>query len=441
MVNDVIHSPGLRGAQLMLHDIDPARLERAYRLASRLNSAQGSPVRLDWSLDPAEAMTGSDFALISAEVHRWEYWKQDFEVPKRHGATHITGENGGPGAVFHSLRSIRTTLGICADLARYCPGVFLVNLTNPMSRVSLAISRATELRFVGMCHEFGAGVARLARMLRLPKDKIQAKASGINHFTFFTEIRHADTGEDLYPRVRELWSRRFFDYSPGTVAVAKALARVPWVDMAVDQYVTPLVAHMVRTYGLLPCSIDSHIGEYVPDAERLSHWHQTPVRLHEGWSRRIERIVTRYGDGRLPLPLHKLGHSAEEPIPILQALWTGEARQINSVNVPNAGYVPNLPEGAIVEVPAVVDGDGVHPEAMPAICEPLAELMRTQIELQDLVVQSALTGDPAPAFEALRRDPLSPPDEVACRRIFDELWRLQAPDLPFTSPPPQPVGV
>jgi alpha-galactosidase len=97
MVNDVIHSAGLRGAQMMLHDVDPQRLEMAYRLASRMNAAKGSPVRLDWSLDPAEAMTGADFCLISAEVKRWPYWHQDYEVPLRHGATHITGENGGPG--------------------------------------------------------------------------------------------------------------------------------------------------------------------------------------------------------------------------------------------------------------------------------------------------------------------------------------------------------
>jgi hypothetical protein len=184
--------------------------------------------------------------------------------------------------VFHSLRSIKTTLAICEDLTRYCPDAFVVNLTNPMSRVTLAISRATGLRHVGMCHEFDGGMQRLSRLLRIPKSRIRAKASGINHFTFFTEIRYADTGEDLYPRVRELWNRRFFDYPPSVLRVASVAAKVPWVDMLVDQFVTPLVTHMVRTYGVLPCSIDSHIGEYVPDAQRLAHWHQTPVDLHEG---------------------------------------------------------------------------------------------------------------------------------------------------------------
>jgi alpha-galactosidase len=112
-------------------------------------------------------------------------------------------------------------------------------------------------------------------------------------------------------------------------------------------------------------------------------------------------------------------------------MWTDRARALNAVNVPNRGYVPNLPDGAIVEVPATVDGSGITPTVMPPILEPLAEFMRTQIELQELVVQSALTGDPKPAFEALRRDPLSPSDEASCRAIFDELSAAQADVLPF----------
>lgn len=431
MVNDVVHSPGLKGAVLMLHDIDPGRLEMAYKLACRLNAASGSPIRVDFSLDAESAMTGADFCLASAEVGRWMHWKQDYEVPLAHGAIHITGENGGPGAVFHSLRSIKNTLGICADIERYCPDAFLVNLTNPMSRVTLAINRGTSVANVGMCHEFDGGVSRLAAMLRIPKARIAAKASGINHFTFFTEIVDTETGEDLYPRVREMWDRHIFDYSPATTAIAKGLAKVPMVDMAVDQFFTPLVAYMIRTYGLLPTSIDSHIGEYVPFAKEKSHWHPTPVYLHEGFSNRVERLIRKYGNGKTKLPLHRVGHSPEEPMPIIQAIWTGEPRSINAVNVPNQGFVPNLPNGAIVEVPAIVDGDGIHPEAMPPIAEPLAEFMRTQVELQDLVVGAALNHDPEMAFEAVLRDPLSPTSETQCRAMFDELMLLQREALPF----------
>ncbi len=271
----------------------------------------------------------------------------------------------------------------------------------------------------------------IARLLRVPKSKIAAKASGINHFTFFTEIKRSDTDEDLYPRLRRLWQKRFFDFPPPVTAAARQLVKVPWVQMMVEQMYSPLVAHMFREYGLLPCSVDSHIGEYVPFAQEVAGWHPVPVYFHEGVMARVERMVTRYGNGDSHIPMHKAGRSAEEVFPVIGAIWSGEARSINAVNVPNRGYVPNLPEGAIVEVPAVADRNGVAAADVPPIVEPLAEFMRTQIELQELVVNAAIKGDPALAFDALRRDPLSPADEASCRKIFDELMVLQADALPF----------
>ena len=199
MVNDVIHTTRLRGARLVLHDLDAPRLERAHQFATKLNAAAGAPVVLDRTTDPGAALDGADFVLASAEFGRFRHWREDYEIPNRYGARQITGENGGPGAVFHSLRSIANTLGICADIEKYCPQAFLINLTNPMSRVTLAINRATGVRNVGMCHEMPLGVDRLARRLRIDRTHVDAKASGINHFTFFTEFRDTRTGEDLLP--------------------------------------------------------------------------------------------------------------------------------------------------------------------------------------------------------------------------------------------------
>jgi alpha-galactosidase len=431
MVLDAINTRRIRGATMMLHDVSPERLEVARRFAERVNERNGSPITIKASLDPGEALSGADFCLTSAEVGRWQHWIEDYEIPVRHGATQITGENGGPGAVFHSLRSIRTMLDICADIERYSPDAFLINLTNPLSRVALAINTSTTIKNISLCHEFAGGVGRIARLLRIPRSKIVAKASGINHFTFFTEISRSDTGEDLYPRLRRLWQRRFFDYPPPVTATAQQLVKVPWVQIAVEQMYSPLVTHMFREYGLLPCSVDSHIGEYVPFARAVAGWHPVPVYFHQGVMARVEKMVTRYGNGDSHLPMHRAGRSAEEVFPVIGALWSGDTRRLNAVNVPNRGYVPNLPEGAIVEVPAVADGSGVVASDMPAISEPLTEFMRTQIELQDLVVEAAIKGDPALAFEALRRDPLSPADEASCRKIFDELMVAQADSLPF----------
>lgn len=431
MVNDIIHTPALAGSRLMLHDVNEERLLRAYRVAAKLNAANGAPVILDHSTDPAAALDGSDFCLSSAEFGRFRYWRQDYEVPNRHGARQINGENGGPGAVFHSLRSIRNTLGICADIEEHCPDAFLLNLTNPMSRVTLAINRGTRVANVGMCHEGPIGVTRLGQLLRIKPRHIEAKASGINHFTFFTELSDRRTGEDLLPRVRALYAKRFFDFSPRTASVARAMMRSAPLGALAEQFYAPVVAQVIREHGLVPCSVDSHIGEYLPFATDIGTYHPTGVDLFEALDRTAERLASWAADTRVPLPLHRLGHSLEEVIPIIAALWTGVPSRVMAVNVPNRGWIPNVADGAIVEVGATVDGDGIHPDTMPPIAEPVAGHIATQVALQELIVDAALSGDPEPALRAVIEDPVSPPDEAACRALFDELMGLQAAELPF----------
>ena len=431
MVSDVVHTPALRGARMMLHDVDPVRLDRAYRFAVRCNAAAGAPVVIDRTTDAETAYTGADFVISSAEFDRFRHWHEDYEVPLRHGATHAMGENGGPGAVFHSLRSIGNTLSICADVERYSPDAFFVNLTNPMSRVTLAIGRATNLRHVGMCHEMPLGLNRLSRRLRWKRSEIAASASGINHFTFYTEIRNTRTGEDLLPQVREFYRRRFFDYPRRSQRLMRAIDRNVVGGFVVEFNYMPLVAHMVREYGLVPCSVDSHIGEYLPFTREVADFVPAPIEFHEPVMRHLERFATWAATTRMPVPLHRMGRSDEEVMPIIAALWTGEPYRAMAVNVPNDGYLPDVVDGAIVEVGATVDGDGIHPESMPPLGEPLAGWIDTQVKLQDMVVEAALTGDADLAFRALAEDPASPRDEAACRRMFDELCELQADKLPF----------
>jgi len=430
MVNDVIHTPALRGARLVLHDVNEERLLRAYRFAAKLNAANGAPVIVDYSTDAGEALDGAHFCLSSAEFGRFPYWRQDYEIPRRHGATQVNGENGGPGAVFHSLRSITNTLSICADIEKYCPDTFLLNLSNPMSRVTLAINRRTKVRNVGMCHEMPIGVLRIGRMLRVPPSKIRAKASGINHFTFFTEMVDTRTDTDLLPRVKALFTKRFFDDRPVGARLAALSEKRPVFGMLADQLYSPLVAHMVRTYGVVPCSVDSHIGEYLPFAHEIGH---QPA--HVDQFARIDKVVERFtswvATTKVPVPVHRMGHSLEEVIPIVAAMYTGETRRVMAVNVPNHGYLPNVAQGAIVEVGAEVDGDGIHPDTMPPVAEPIATHIATQVALQDLIVEAALTRNRDLALQAVIDDPASPADRSACEAMFNELLDLQAEHLPF----------
>ena len=407
MVHDAIHSPKIAGSELVLHDIDEQKLDSAFAAAERLNTAAGEPVRMTRTTDAETAYKDADFLLLSVELERFWGWKLDYEIPVKYGSTQIMGENGGPGGMFHSLRSIKTVLGICDTAAAICPDAYVLNLTNPMSRVTLAINRATNFRNVGLCHEFSGGIARLMFMLLKPMKKINAKASGINHFTFFYQIDDADTGEDLYPRVR------------------KHIENFPFLH-------PPLVSHICREYGLFATSEDSHIGEYFPGVKDIVGRHMNFRRFHQTDCAIRDQLTKWYGKGLFPpIPIHKLPRSFEQAFPIIEALATGERTYLDAANVPNRGFISNLPDDAIVEVPAWTGDTDLEPETVPPMQDDLAAMMQTQIEIQDLVVRSALEKDPDLAFQAIVMDPLSPPDETQCRRMFDEMMDTQKHLLPF----------
>jgi alpha-galactosidase len=282
-----------------------------------------------------------------------------------------------------------------------------------------------------MCHEMPMGVRRLARRIGMRGHDIEAKASGINHFTFFTEFRDRRTGEDLLPRIRDFYAKSIFDYPPKAVRAAKVIDRSLAGATFLEFNYSPLVVHMVREYGLVPCSVDSHIGEYVPFALDVADWMPRPLDFHEPIMVFLERAASWAATTKAPLPLHLAGHSHEEVIDIIAAMWTDTPTWIMATNVPNEGYLPDVPDGAIVEVGAMVDGAGIHPDTMPPLGEPLAGWVTTQTKLMDLVVESALTANPDLALKAVIEDPCSPPDEAACRAMFDELRTLQAAKLPF----------
>jgi alpha-galactosidase len=407
MTHDVIHSEKLEGSTLVLVDMDEKNLEVARAAACRLNDAMGNPILIEAETDTARGVSGADFVMVSAEIGRWKGWKQDFEIPRKHGSSQIMGENGGPGAVFHSLRSINNVLDICSKIEQNAPDAFVLNLTNPMSRVTLAINKGTKLRNVGLCHEFVGGLLHLSIILLMPPERISAAASGTNHFTWFYKIEDADTGEDLYPKV------------------GRHMEMFPFLH-------SKLIRRCYREFGRYPTSTDSHIGEYLPfvaeEVKPIIQFHD--FFRNEGKLRYF--LTEQYGKGSFWLPVKMIPKSSEEVIPIIEALATNDSSaRFNAVNVPNKGYIPNLPDGALIEVSSGCDGMNLAPDTVPAIDEPLAELMRVQIKLQEMIVDSVLKRDPELAFEALAADPLAPPSREACRNMFDEMSGLQRDQLPF----------
>ena len=420
MIADAMLTPELRGSTLVLVDIDIERLEVMAAYAQRLNQALGAGLRIEHTPDRARALPGAEFVITSIAVKRDELWKLDFQIPLKYGIRQVLGENGGPGGLSHSLRNIPIILDIARDIERLAPDALLLNFTNPESRIGLALSRYTSLRFVGLCHGIGMGYDSIGRLTGIPADDLQGIAAGLNHFAWFLDIRRRSTGEDVYPLLRQ-------------------------ADASYDPRYYPLTRQMLRRYGLYPHPSDDHIGEYLPFAWEACglegyDFVAADERRERGWERLL-RIVR--GEDPVPMPEARSGSaeqdmlegrprlkkSGELAFPIIVSVLGNRHDLIEAVNIPNDGLIENLPDWAVVEVPAVAGADGIRGVKVGALPSGITALLSTQVHVQDLVVEAAVHGSREMALQALLADPVVQSAEAA-EKTLEELLEVHAPYLP-----------
>jgi alpha-galactosidase len=329
----------------------------------------------------------------------------------------VLGENGGPGGLSHTLRSVHLMLQVARTIEEVTPDAWVLNFTNPMSRVCLGLERATSLRCVGLCHQIGAGYRIVGQVLGLVRDvqearaqsamlhrKFDIKAAGINHFTFIYDLRDNETGEDLYPEFRR-----------------RVAAMPPDFE--------PLSRRLMDAFGLFPANGDGHIGEYVSFA-----WETSDLKGYdfEKSSQSAEEIKTQLRQavaGERPFKEYIGRTSGERAIPIIDAMLHNKNQFELALNIPNHGCLPGLPDWAIVEVPGVVSGAGVSGLHVPSLPPGITAMLAQQVAVQDRAVHAAIHGDRTAAFQALLLDPLVSSYEAAAK-ILDELLAVQAPYLP-----------
>lgn len=415
-IADLLSSEELREAELtvQLVDIERDALERMFKFARMLKERYSSPVHLGATTDRAEALSDANYVIVCVSKKRYELWDRDFYLPFAYGFKQVFGECGGPGGAFHTLRSLHIVLPIARDMERLCPDALLINFTNPESRVCMGLSMLTKVRFVGLCHGAFGTLRTVARILDRNEEDIDITIGGLNHFHWTLKITDKRSGEDLYPE----FHRR----------------------MAQSTYkLEPLTTLMYETFGLLPFPVDSHIGEYVgfgyDSAGPIWTQRTEGVRVEEErerygvWMTSVERIQ-RVVDGQEPLTDELAQPSGELAIPIITDIEFDRARRELSVNIPNEGYaVENLPEDAIVEVPALVDATGLHPEKVGQLPEAIATLCRTQVSIQKLLVQAYAERSRRLLLQALAIDPVV--DSIPrLRELVELMLRVEGCFLP-----------
>ena len=203
-IRDLLLSDPLcgRGLSIVLVDIDPSELPRTLAYAESVADRLGRRVLVSATTDLDRALPGAHAVVMAIELRRYFYWAQDFHVPRRFGSRQIYGENGGPGGLFHALRNMKPAMEVARAMEAHCPEAWLVNYTNPLTKLCEAQSRLSSIRVVGLCHGVFDGMEQMARLLDLPVDRLDARASGLNHFAWFESVRDRETGEDLYPKLK-----------------------------------------------------------------------------------------------------------------------------------------------------------------------------------------------------------------------------------------------
>jgi len=370
------------------------------------------------------AIRGANFVVTAVEVNRWLHWTQDYHIPRQYGFRQIFGENGGPGSLFHALRNMGPMVEIARAMEELCPDAMLLNFTNPEHKICETITRLTKVNAVGLCHGVFMGRRQLAHILQIPEEELETAACGINHFTWFQQIRHRKTGEDLYPRLR------------------KAEREGDWLA---DWHEIGLGRVLFRRFGLWPSPATNHYGEYIRWADEFFcgelQYFYDPADGHPWETGGIPEFVYslsrdktsrpwRRAEAR-PVPLEEapLKRSGELAIPIMESLACGLAHHLEAVNVPNRGAIPNLPDELVVEVPANADQDGVRSCSMEPLPEAIAALIRVQASIHKLLVEAYAERSKEKLLQAMLLDPTvdSYRRAVAC---LEEMLRLQSHLLP-----------
>jgi alpha-galactosidase len=408
LLGDLLTFPELAGATIALHDIDQERLDSAEAMARWTASALGAPATIEAHLDRRAALEGCDHVINMIQVGGHEATLIDFEVPKRFGLRQTIGDTLGIGGIFRALRTIPVMQGIARDMFELCPDAWLLNYTNPMAMLCWSVYAGTPIhRVVGLCHSVQWTTRGLAELVGVPYEEVEYLGAGVNHQAWILRFRHR--GRDLYPLLDE------------------AIERDPELRRRVR-------VEMYRRLGYFPTESSEHSAEYLPwflRSDEMIERFRVPV---DEYVRRSEENLEEYEAMRRTLAeggSFEIERSLEYASLIIHSMATGEARVIYG-NVPNNGLIANLPQGACVEVPCLVDGNGVQPTAVGNLPPQLAALNRTFLNVCELTVRAGLEGSREHVLHAALLDPNAsstlPPERIA--EMVDALIEAHGDALP-----------
>ncbi len=390
----------LSNCTFTLMDINEKRLNKARDAVGNIFAGKQTAIKLEVTTSLEDALRNCDYVITSCEINRYPFWIKDIEIPERYGVYQVQGENGGPGGLIHAMRNISLFMDIIAAMEKHCPEAWLMNFTNPMSILCTYFKTYSSLKALGFCHQVHGSFGVIAEMLGMEPGELEVVSGGINHLNWLFDIRRKGSGqsyrEEFLRRVREskYWKRKF--------------DRIPRQEFTLE---------VLNTFGAYPVGYDSHIIEYLPFFYEKDEWKKFG---YESNSAGYQKMVDKGEDGYAleaqtlqgayietpPFPKdQEHPYYAEKPCRVIEALETNTPTYLDAINIVNHGSMSNLPADAIVDIPAVVVGGGVHGIYLGELPIGCMEICRRQITLHEMIARSVHEGDEQLAIQALCLDP------------------------------------
>ena len=419
LLGDILSFPELADSTISLHDIDEARLQTTEKVAQRIARQLGAHPKIEATLDRRQSLDGADYAICMFQIAGYKPGTVvDFEIPKKYGLRQTIADTLGIGGIMRALRTIPVLLDVTRDMEELCPDATFLNYVNPMAMNCWAVNRASKIKTVGLCHSVQGTAEQLARDIDIPFEEINYVCAGINHMAFYLRFeRKTDAGvENLYPKIRQVMEE----------------GRVPEGNRV--RY------EMFKRLGYFVTELSEHFSEYTPwfikrDRPDLIEKYNVPLDEYlrrcevqiAGWEVTKDTIenpgvpvdeaavaekVKAAGGSNWDVRwitysatnFDEISQSHEYGSYIIHSLETGIPRVIYG-NVMNQGLIDNLPQDCVVEVPCLVDKNGVQPTKVGKLPPQLAAVMQTNINVQGLTVEAALTGKREHIYHAAMLDP------------------------------------
>lgn len=411
IVGDILQRPALAGAQIRLMDINPTRLEESAIIAKKLVATLGVPATVETFSNQRQALDGTNFVVVCFQIGGYEpSTVVDFDVPKKYNLRQTIADTLGVGGIMRGLRTVPHLWSICEDMLQVAPDAIMLQYVNPMAINTWAISeKYPTIKQVGLCHSVQGTAMELAHDLDIPYEEIRYRSAGINHMAFYLKFEHrqADgTYKDLYPELHRA-------YREGRAPKPGWNPRCP----------NKVRYEMMTRLGYFVAESSEHFAEYTPyfiKEGREDIIEKFGIPLDEYPKRCVEQIAKwkQTSEDYKKADRIEVKQSKEYASSIVNSVWTGEPSVIYG-NLRNNGVITSLPYNAAVEVPCLVDDNGLQPTYIGELPPQLTALIRTNINVQELTVRALIEENREHIYHAAMMDP-----HTAAELDLDQIWNL-----------------